>query len=281
MATFLERYQDGGRVALWDDLVALGEGVRHELYYADAAAVAAETMRRARHNVELLIQRLDGMGYRFLTQEINDKNHREALGRLAVEEAADNGRAMAIEFMNNALAGQAAPLENPDVLDRPTKQTARQINKLEKWAGGPLPLSLRAWYEQVGGVSLLGWHSTLHPNADEPAGLPGTCPDPLMIWLLESVLEMVEENDDGDEEGEIRLGLAPDETFKAGEGGGGPYEMVIPNPCADGIFEDGNGRTFVGYLRNLFAWGGFPGWECDKNAPREAIAKLTEGLLPI
>jgi hypothetical protein len=27
--------------------------------------------------------------------------------------------------------------------------------------------------------------------------------------------------------------------------------------------------------------GGFPGWERDANPPREAITKLTEGLLPI
>jgi hypothetical protein len=130
-------------------------------------------------------------------------------------------------------------------------------------------------------VSLLGWHSTLHPNADEPAGLSGTCPDPLMIERLDLLLELVGEESEGQEEGEIRLGLAPDETFKAGEGGGGPYEMAIPNPCADGIFEDGNGRTFVNCLRNAFAWGGFPGWECEKHPPREAIAKLTEGLLPL
>lgn len=172
MATFLERYQAGDRAAVWDDLVALGEGVRHELYYADAAAVAAQTMRRARHNVELLIQRLDAMGYRFLTTEVNEKNHGEALGRLykihkqvaskvsrpldwmaflgseegrrAVEDAAEHNRTMAIEFMKKALAGQPAPLENRDVLDRPTNQTDKDLGKLEKMAGGPLPLSLRA-----------------------------------------------------------------------------------------------------------------------------------------
>src|SRR5437899_1662259 len=66
MPTFLERYQAGERAAVWDDLVSLGDAVRHEPYYKDATAVANETMRRARHNVELLIPRLDAMGYRFL-----------------------------------------------------------------------------------------------------------------------------------------------------------------------------------------------------------------------
>jgi len=56
--------------------------------------------------------------------------------------------------------------------------------------------------------------------------------------------------------------------------------MVIPNLCADGIFEDGNKRTFVNYLRNAFAFGGFPGWRRKKQA-REIVARLTEGLLPL
>ncbi len=66
MPTFLQRYEDGDRVAVWSDLLELGEGVRHEFYYADAMAVATETMRRARHNVDLLIPRLVQMGYRFV-----------------------------------------------------------------------------------------------------------------------------------------------------------------------------------------------------------------------
>jgi hypothetical protein len=55
MTTFLQRYQAGEFIAVWDDLLALGEKVRDRRYNADAVAVAAETMRRVRHNVELLI----------------------------------------------------------------------------------------------------------------------------------------------------------------------------------------------------------------------------------
>ena len=68
MATFLDRYRAGERAEVWKELTALGEGVRSEPYFEDAKAVAAETMRRARQNVETLIRRLDGMGYRFLDQ---------------------------------------------------------------------------------------------------------------------------------------------------------------------------------------------------------------------
>jgi hypothetical protein len=58
-------------------------------------------------------------------------------------------------------------------------------------------------------------------------------------------------------EEEIRLCLAVDDVFKAGAGGGDAYWITIPNPCADAIFEDCRGRTFVNYLRNAFKWAGF------------------------
>jgi hypothetical protein len=142
---------------------------------------------------------------------------------------------------------------------------------LEELVGGPLPLSLRAWYEQVGSVSLLGYPSTLHFDAEVPVG------DPLMIASLDSMLrEMKEEWNDREnssswwQDGKIRLPLAPDDHAKEGDCGE-PYDMVIPNLCADGIFEDGNKRTFVNYLRNAFAFGGFPGWKRKKQI-REIVA---------
>jgi hypothetical protein len=62
MATFLDRYMKGERVAVWRELGALGKKVRHKRYYTDAVAVAQETMRRARRNVDVLIGRLDAIG---------------------------------------------------------------------------------------------------------------------------------------------------------------------------------------------------------------------------
>ncbi|HYF63031.1 MAG TPA: hypothetical protein VD886_09490 [Herpetosiphonaceae bacterium] len=44
----------------------VGAVVRHEPLYADALAVARETMRRARHNLETLIDRLPQIGYQFI-----------------------------------------------------------------------------------------------------------------------------------------------------------------------------------------------------------------------
>lgn len=65
MATYLERYQNGERVEVWRELVALGDGVRREPLYSDAQAVARETMRRAKHNVETIYEQLKQIGFEF------------------------------------------------------------------------------------------------------------------------------------------------------------------------------------------------------------------------
>jgi hypothetical protein len=298
MPTFLKRYRDGDCVAVWADLVALGEGVRHELYYADAVAVAAETMRRARHNVELLIQRLAGMGYRFIppsmeymldldssidqmAQMIGAKQGVEI--RPFLEEAAKHAKErigpLAAKMAEHRAALKAKisaslkkpPLKNPDVFDPPGKQTAAQLKKLEKAASGPLPISLRAWYEQVGGVSLMGSHAVLNPKDSVVAA------DPLVVAPLRELLQMVEHEGADDK---IGLWIAPDDLHKANVSGGDPYTITVPNACADADLEyEWHHTTFVNYLRKAFEWGGFPGWQRDKKPPREAIAKLTEGLL--
>ena len=65
MATYLERYLQGDHETVWKELIALGEQVRQEPVYSDAKAVANEIMRRVRANVELLVTRLQSLGYAF------------------------------------------------------------------------------------------------------------------------------------------------------------------------------------------------------------------------
>ena len=55
----------GEHVEVWADLVTMGDRVRQEPVLGDAQAVADETMRRARQNIETLIPRLAEAGYRF------------------------------------------------------------------------------------------------------------------------------------------------------------------------------------------------------------------------
>jgi len=61
----LRRYESGEHAAVWADMMALGPRVREAPHRDDAWAVACETMRRARHNVELIVRRLDQLAFSF------------------------------------------------------------------------------------------------------------------------------------------------------------------------------------------------------------------------
>jgi len=63
MPTYLERYLQGDHEQVWAQLQSMGEQVRDEPVYSDAVAVARETMLRVRQNIELLIPRLEALGY--------------------------------------------------------------------------------------------------------------------------------------------------------------------------------------------------------------------------
>jgi hypothetical protein len=263
MPAYLERYLSGEHVEVWDQLVALGEDVRHELYYCDAVAVATETMRRARHNVELLIQRLQEAGYCFipptkqyeleaLKKRANPSDPEmlaaarknlerfvrkgwQSASKLDPEVIAARRAATAAKFAERKAALEAEldqfrskpPLQNPEVFDPPGKETTKWLKKLEKAAGGPMPISLRAWFEQVGGVALLGSHDLLNPKENATA-------DPLMVTSPRRLLEMsnAQEADDG-----MALWIAPDDLHKANISGGDPYIITIPNATADAEFE--------------------------------------------
>lgn len=329
---FLERYKAGDRAAVWNEVLALGEGVRNEPYYADAWAVAVETMTRARHNVELLIRRLEVKGYRFrdtVSSAQDQLSRLDVLGQLSaqIDRAASGTAAQNVHvtrvmesfrelqtkmapFLQKA-AGKAAKeaaakkkpaLEDPQVFCPPDKKTPRSLAKLEKMLGGPLPLSLRAWYEQVGGVSLMGSDPVLNAVDFSSRGIlayvsslgmrqaapnPGTggdyAPDPLVVYPVEELLDQLSEREDdeeGDEEGRVQLVISPDELQKAHISGDACY-ITLPDARADFEFDNSRNTTFVNYLRISFTWGGFPGWERLKNAPLKEIAELSEGLLPI
>jgi hypothetical protein len=328
--SFLDRYQAGECAAVWDDLVALGAGVRHELYLADAQAVARETMRRARRNVEMLIGKLERLGYSFLDsyssahRELDDLTKLEAtvrkaslpnlgfsgtimesLKHLNLDPKAMTAKAMEVsreraeirraarnpEVIPEVTAmkeraqqtvdklSKKPPLQDPAVFCPPGKDTAKLLAKVENVAGGPMPLSLRAWYEEVGGVSLMGSHPTL--NAERPR----IAPDPLVMFPLEAAIQMMgyQENDeDVLDEDVVYFDLSPDDLHKADTSGGGPYSMRLPDAAADGLLlEEGRNTTLVAYLRLSFAWGGFPGWERASDAPAKELDFLREGLLPI
>lgn len=130
MPGLLERYKGGEHEQVWSELLALGPAVREEPLYAEALAVAQETMWRAKRNVEILIDHLTSIRYRF-------------------GEYPDGSR---VPYYEGPLV-------------RPSGETLKQISKLEARVG-PVPLAIRVWWETVGWVDLIGRHPDWPANAD-------------------------------------------------------------------------------------------------------------------
>ena len=303
----LERYRNGEYQQVWRDLVALGDRVRDPEHFDAAREVAAETMRRARHNVELILSRLEKLGYEFTTAppeqmlqamvggQVMDMN---AMLQMAMAKtqayqqpgfqprnAHEQAMSRLVGSLGSLLGGrpQAAnrgeppasksPFKDKNVFAPPTAKTTVELNRVEKEIGGPLPISLRHWYQQVGAVNLMGRHERLNP----PEG-PDS-PDPLVMDPIAEAVESIYAEDD---RGTLELALAPDDLHKAHTSGGDAYSMKVPNAGADGLFlYERHNTMFTDYLRIVFAWGGFPGWEGSGKAPEREIAYLKEDLLAV
>jgi hypothetical protein len=128
-----------------------------------------------------------------------------------------------------------------------------------------VPLSLRVWLDEVGGVNLNGTHPEWSFEY----------PDPLVVEC--DLGGVVEDYNYRQESGRLAtagteklpLYLAPDYLHKAQVSGGEPYGIELPEAGADAVWHNDDlheGATFVAYLRSaLLDWAGFPGWA--RNAP--------------
>lgn len=282
-----DRYVAGDRRQVWEELQALGEAVRTEPHAADALAVAYETMRRVEANVRTLVERLPTLDYRFRTEASAWRGQERAIDialdldprpsevgmrsphvRKVMEMMLEMRRKLALQVE----AARKLPRDHtPHAHTLPPADTANHLKRLEKKAG-TLPLSLRAFYEVVGAVDLRGSHPSLSPPKNTIS------PDPLVVFPVRDVLADEEEKEEDD--GDIRLQLAPDDLHKAGVSGGAPYEIAVPDGRADGEFlNERHELLFVDYLRLAFQFGGFPGYEgYDRGLPPE-ISQLSKGLM--
>jgi hypothetical protein len=149
----------------------------------------------------------------------------------------------------------------------PGPKAHKQVARLEK-AAGAMPLSLRAFYEVVGAVDWIGEHPSLSPRTDSVA------PDPLVVFPVEEALALCED-------GVESIIIAPDDLHKANTSGGEPYAIEVPDLGADGKFlNERHELYFVEYLRLVFRFGGFPGYDgIDRALPPE-LASLRAGLIP-
>lgn len=167
----------------------------------------------------------------------------------------------------------------------PDPDVGQRLSQLESVCGS-IPIALRAWYEIVGSVCLMGSHPKLAFYSDrilrDP---PEVYSDPLAVLPIEAAIEELEGRK-MDEEGQVgwplAIPIAPDEYHKENVSGGAPYEIRVPSREFDPLLRnEWHNTTFVNYLRICFHWGGFPGWERYEKRPQALLQKLAEGLLPI
>jgi hypothetical protein len=236
---YLERYRSGEYERVWGELQSLGSAVRQEPYYSLAREVATETMRRVRHDCDLIISRLRALGYVFGIYPDGPTYYTQ---------------------------GARVP---------PSEATRADLAELEERVG-PLPLSLVAFWQEVGSVDLVG----MHPSW--PEGL-----DPLVICKPEGAIsdlddwEMLVEEGEEDDSERFEAGLAPDDLHKDNISGGEPYSVAMPDPSADFMLRyERRNLLFVPYLRvAILRWGGFPGLDTQE-APFQALGDLVAGLEP-
>src|SRR5579859_2746545 len=239
-------YHKGSHQEVYDELLAMQEQIYDPHIYKEALLVTREMMRRVRSNIEALIPRLHQMGYLFRKGGFWDTFSPEGKARQEIE----------------------YPLFQP-----PTPETLEQVTLLEQLTG-PLPLSLKCWYEEVGTVNLIGLF---------PANERGYGPvlDPLYVESIAMVLQMVTRlmKIGGWEEEPILL-LAPDRFHKYGYSGAGAYTIALPCKAVDAPFlDEPHQTTFVNYLRICMQWGGFPGLEVENRLTRDELDFLTKDLL--
>ncbi|MBC8143002.1 MAG: hypothetical protein H7Y38_16380 [Armatimonadetes bacterium] len=241
--TLLNRYIGGEHKAVWAELLAGVDKDRQPIADADAEAVASETMRRVRANIETIAARLSATGYEFGVYPDGEP----------------------IPF-------SVATLGDTDAADDKTRAFTQLV--------GALPLSLRAFYRHVGGVCLAGRYGDgeTWQGADalwvEPLDTDYIA-EQFADWE-NNVAEYGAE-----EMGAFMFEFAPDDLHKDNISGGAPYGIELPQGAADAfVANEWHGTTFVDYLRICFRWGGFPGFAREGSMPPQ-IAVLRESLLPI
>jgi hypothetical protein len=237
---YLERYLNGQYEQVWSELQALGPAVRQEPHYSLAREVAAETMRRVRRNCERIVSRLHSAGYIFGTFPDGSTGY----------------------YTNGPLVA-------------PSKATRADLAELEERVG-PLPISLVAFWQEVGTVDLVGMHPLW------PDGL-----DPLVVYEPEGAIsdldnwELLVEEGEEHGSGQFDASLAPDDLHKDNTSGGDPYSVALPDPSADFVLlNERHGQHFVPYLRlAILRWGGFPGLD-GRTERFEPLGDLVAGLEP-
>jgi hypothetical protein len=243
---WLSRYRAGRTDEVWLELRQLGDRVWEPELVDEAQLVCDEMARRARQNIETLVERLRTAGYRF---HVNDDD------------------------------------ETPRTPHHPPGPRADEHAQWLRERFGAVPMTLLSWVRIVGDVWLVGTHPEWDASAAadplviqaEGSHYPNSAISEYFSTSYESWREWSDENPRA---GSFVLPLAPDRLHKNNTSGGPPYGMILPDGCADGLFAGDVPMPFVHYLDHAFRHGGFPG-PVDSPMAARIRRTLAKDLLPL
>jgi len=191
--------------------------------------------------------------------------------------------------VNSLSLGDHGPDMFDPGVDAPDMQA--HVEELDRLVG-PLPLSLRAWYTEVGAVNFYGYHpgwARFMPlSVDLPVGadryLMSEC-DPLQVCVLDAA-HMDALRDELAARGRLhQFEFAEDPYFKDytkdyTAGSSAPFALAVPNPSMDGTLDGYDPHlTFVEYLGHCIRWAGLPGMAQWKDTPADDLVFVTEDLV--
>lgn len=224
----------------------------------------------------------------------NELRSHEALGGDLLPEA----QAVAKETMNRVARGADLLAERlaalgwvplyGEIRTSPRAEDQQVMRRIEEVTAALLPVSLRAFWEVVGGINFV-WDYERGDAPDLGVDLPMDEMDPLCVDPPAVVTHLFEEWEeqsagvDPELADPFNLDLAPDYLHKANISGGGPYGIELPFLGADPVFaNEAHALPFVDYLRLCFRWAGFPLLERHADRPdvREFLAVMSKGLEP-
>lgn len=273
MPTFLERYLAGEREQVWAELIALGEKVREEPVYSDAWAVAQETMRRAKANIETIYERLKSIGYLFerfqsayappepdITAQIEVFEHE--VGPLPLSLRAWLEIVGDVDFI-----GSYPGLTYYGEPEPPFRTIEEAVTEAAEIYADPLCVGV--WNFDSAVECYNEWREDF--GESNP-------------YKAENYPEWKEAYETGEIEDDdfFAVEISPDLYFKMRVGGGAPYMITLPDPRADSyVLNEPHDTMFVDYLRICFRWGGFPGLAHYAKYNEAVLETLKEGLLEI
>lgn len=171
-------------------------------------------------------------------------------------------------------------IDNTRVIKEPDPNASEWISHYRKH-GVYIPLAFEAWLKVVGSINLMGthpeWSKSAYAFDDVITTEELLYTDPLVVELTEDYMNYLytEWQESTNSQTAIlcppfRLELSPDHLHKANISGGLPYELSTNRLAVDSLLlNERHCTSFLGYIRHVISWGGFPGFDYIRGADKE------------